>query len=371
VLDEQPSGAPQPLKIPRDRPTNRITVPRSTKSKRPIVGLEMEPGSVTAATVSVDGGGLYVASTATAPLPPNVIRDGEVADPETLTEALRALFRDNNLDRRVRIGVANQRIVVRVMDLPPVENPTELAAVVRFQADGELPMRLDEAVIDYQALGIVETPEGPRQRVVLVAARRQMIEEIVAVARAAGLRPQGIDLSAFAMVRALADQDEALTLFLSIGGLTNVAIAKGTDVVFTRVSGSGLEGMASVYSERRGVPIDEARELLARVGVEGPIEPGAEEEEGMARAALIDGIRRIAGDARASLDFHHTANPAGGSVERVIVTGPAVGIPGFLEALAQEIGLPIIAGSVAGAESEVDGARFAVAAGLAVSEVPA
>ena len=343
---------------------------RSSKHKRPIVGLDLEPGAVTAAAVTADGG-LTVTATATAPLAPNVIRDGEVADPEALTIALRDLFRENDLDRRVRIGVANQRIVVRMMDVPPVENAKELAAVVRFQAEGELPMRLDEAVIDYQSLGIVDTPQGPRQRVVLVAARRQMIEDLVSVVRAAGLRPEGIDLSAFAMVRALTDGADALTLYLSIGGLTNVAIARGSDVVFTRVSGSGLEGMAGIYSERRGVPIEEARELLLRVGVDGPIEPGAEEEEGMARAVLIEGIRRIAGEARASLDFYHTANAADDAVDHVVVTGAAAGIPGFLEALAQEVGLPITAGTVAGAAPHGDGSRFAVAAGLAVSEVPA
>jgi hypothetical protein len=91
----------------------------------------------------------------------------------------------------------------------------------------------------------------------------------------------------------------------------------------------------------------------------------------MARAVLVEGIRRIAGEARASLDFHHTAHPAGDSVERVVVTGVVVGIPGFIEALEQELGLPIVAGTVPGASSDVDGARYAVAAGLAISEVPA
>ena len=344
---------------------------RSSKQKRPVVGLDMEPGALTAAAVTVDGRGLCVTTTATAALPPNVIRDGEVADAEALADALRELFRDKSLDRRVRIGVANQRIVVRTLDVPPVTSEKELDAIVRFQAEGELPMRLDEAVIDYQTLGVVETPEGPRQRVVLVAARRQMIEELVAAVRAAGLRPEGIDLSAFAMVRALSDGADALTLYMSIGGLTNVAIARGDDVVFTRASGSGLEGMAAIFSERRGVPIDEARELLLRVGVDGPLEPGAEEEEGMARAVLVEGIRRIAGEARASLDFHHTAHPADTTVDRVVVTGAAACVPGFLEALAQELGLPISAGSVASSSHDVDGARFAVAAGLAVSEVPA
>ena len=137
---------------------------RSPKQKRPVVGLDIEPGAVAAAQVVVNGS-LSVAQTASAPLAPNVVRDGEVADIEALAEALKNLFRDHKLDRRVRIGVANQRIVVRTLDLPPVEEGKELEAVVRFHAQDELPMPLDEAVIDFHALGVVETEAGPKQRV--------------------------------------------------------------------------------------------------------------------------------------------------------------------------------------------------------------
>ena len=340
---------------------------RSSKTNRPVVGLDIEPGAVAAATVAVHDG-LAVTQVASAGLAPNVVRDGEVADAEALTASLKDLFAAHELGRRVRIGVANQRIVVRTFDLPPVEDPKELDALVRFHAQDELPMRLDEAVIDFHALGLVETPEGTRRRVVLVAARRAFVESVVGAVRAAGLRPEGIDLSAFAMVRALHTGDPAPTLFLAVGGLTNLAIAEGGDVLFTRVSGSGLEGMAGLLAERLGVPVDEARHRLLSIGLDGPIEPGDEEEAGMARAVLSEGVRRIAGEARASLDFHQTANADGAPVQQAVVTGPVVGVPGVVDALAEELGLPVVAGAVPGGADVAEGARFAVAAGLAVEE---
>lgn len=339
-----------------------------TKKNRTLVGLDIEPGGIAAVEVGLDGG-LSVARGASADLPPNVVRDGEVQDVEALADALRTLFADNDLDRRVRIGVANQRIVVRTLDLPPIEGRKELEAAVRFTAQDELPMPLDEAVIDFQSLGIHETEDGPRQRVLLVAARRQMIERVLLAARAAGLRPEGIDLAAFAMVRAVVAPGDEPTLYLAIGGLTNLAIATGTDVAFTRVSGSGLEGMASLLAERRAVPIDEARALLVNAGVDGEVEPGAEEETFAARAVLSDAIRRIAGEARASVDFHQASAEAHAPVTRAVVTGPVVAIPGFVDALATELGLPATAGAV---PSETgDGARYAIAAGLAVEELAA
>lgn len=345
-------------------------MPRSPKNKRSVVGLDIEPGSVAAVQVAPEGP-LSVATAASAPLPPNVVRDGEVADIEALAGALKDMFKEHKLERRVRVGVANQRIVVRTLDVPPVEDRAELEAAVRFLAQDELPMPLEDAVIDFHPLGIVETDNGPRQRVVLVAARRQMIEQVVAAIRAAGLKAEGIDLSAFAMVRALGDGNPAPTLFLSIGGLSNLAIAEEGTVTFTRVSGSGLEGMAGVLAERRQIPVEEARQMLVTVGVEGEIEPGNEEEAGMARSVLSEGVRRIAQEARASLHFHESASSASPAVERVVLTGAVVGIPGFVSALAEELGLPVTPGIVPGGLNEAHGARFAVAAGLAVEEVQA
>ena len=121
----------------------------------------------------------------------------------TLADVLRKMFAEHKLAKRVRIGVANQRIVMRTVDLPPLIDAKDLASAVRFQAQEHIPMPLDQAVLEHHSLGLVETADGPRTRVVLVAARRDMIDRLLEAARRAGLRPHGIDLSAFAMIRAL------------------------------------------------------------------------------------------------------------------------------------------------------------------------
>ncbi len=189
-------------------------------------------------------------------------------DEGVLAETLRELFKDGDLDRRVRLGVANQRTVLRTLDLPPVDDRKEIEAAVRFQAQDQVPMPLSNAVLDFHALGIVETPEGPRQRVVLVAAQRDMIQRLLAAVRDAGLRPEGIDLSAFALIRSLYRPDPehaGRVLYLNVDGLTNMAIAEGTLCRFTRVVGGGIEAMASQLAERRSIPLVEARALIAAV----------------------------------------------------------------------------------------------------------
>ena len=265
------------------------------RRSKTIVGLDIEPGSIAAVQVAT-ADGLTVERAAVADLDPHVVRDGEVADGEALTEALRAMWSQNSwLDRKVRIGVANARIVVRVMDLPPLEDAKDLEAAVQFQAKDELPMAIDQAVIDYQSVGLVETPAGMRHRVVLVAARRDMIERLLNAARAAGLRPEGVDLSAFAMVRALGVEDGPV-LYVSVGGLTNLAVAENGNCLFTRVSGGGLEAMAVDLAERQGLTLDHARAWLRHVGLDTPVDEvdGEAAIIADARSVLTDGARRVA-----------------------------------------------------------------------------
>jgi type IV pilus assembly protein PilM len=341
------------------------------RRSKTIVGLDIEPGSIAAVQVAT-AHRLTVERAAIAPIDPHVVRDGEVADGEALTEALRALWSQNSwLDRKVRIGVANARIVVRVMELPPVENAKDLASMVAFQAKDALPMPLDQAVIDFQSLGIVETAAGPRTRVVLVAARRDMIERLLGAARAAGLRPEGIDLSAFAMVRALGPTDSR-ALYVSVGGLTNLAVAENGNCIFTRVSGGGLEAMAIDLAERQGLTLEHSRAWLRHVGLAEPVADidGDAAIVAEAREVLSDGTRRVATDVRASLDFHHTQSTGGPSVERVLLTGPALAVPGFAEVLERELGLPVESRVLPGSE-ELEVAHLSIAAGLAVEETVA
>src|ERR1044071_3582037 len=196
------------------------------RAPKPVVGLDIEPSAVTAAQVSVNGS-ISIYRAAIVPLEAGIVRDGEVADVEGLADALRTLYRENKgLDKRVRIGIANAKIVVRTLELPPIADRKELETAVRFQAQDQIPMPLDAAVLDFEPLDVVETEQGPRQRVLIVAARRDMVERVMAAAKAAGLKPEGIDLSAFAMIRALhrpqaATETPEPVLYLSVGGLTN------------------------------------------------------------------------------------------------------------------------------------------------------
>jgi type IV pilus assembly protein PilM len=154
-------------------------------------------------------------------------------------------------------------------------------------------MPLNNAVLDFHPLGVVDTPAGARQRVVLVAAQKDMIERLLAAVRRAGLRPEGVDLSAFALIRALyrPDPEAKRVLYLNVDGLTNLAIAEGTICRFTRVVGGGMEAMSVAVAERRGVALAEARRLVGAIDLRNPPDraeatPAAEAEPAVELPAI-------------------------------------------------------------------------------------
>lgn len=336
-----------------------------------VVGLDLDPSHIAAAEVHVNGS-VTVKKGAIAALRPGVLRDGEASDPVALAAALRELFDANDLPRRVRLGIANQRIVVRSIDLPVIEDPKGLAAAVQLEAPDHIPMPMDEAVVDFQSLGVVQTPAGPRSRVVIVAVRREMVERLVSAVGEAGLELDGIDLAAFGMVRALAPAyTEHALLYVNVAGLTNVAVANGSGCLFTRAAPGGLDAVVHTLSERRGLTYEHASQWMQHVGLLTPLEDveGEPELVAAARAALEEGVHQLADTVRNSLNFYRMQDGAE-NVERALLTGSVLAIPGFADKLGEQLKLPVEPAFVVfdGDDDGVDPARMAVAAGLAIED---
>jgi type IV pilus assembly protein PilM len=343
---------------------------RKRAPKNHLVGLELDPGHLAAAEVHVNGT-LSLERGAVAHLKPGILRDGDVTDAAALADAIRALFEEHDLPRRVRLGIANQRIVVRSLDLPVTADEKELFASARALAPDHIPMPIDEAVLDMQSLGPVATPAGPRTRVVVVAVRREMVERITAAARQAGLTVEGIDLSAFGMLRALpAPEPGNAILYVNAAGLVNVAVANPAGCLFTRAAAGGLDAMASTLAERRGLTLEHARQWIQHVGLAAPLAEveGDPELVAAVRTVLEEGVHGMADTVRNSLNFYRMQESAE-QVEHGVVTGAAVAIPGFVEALAEHLRLPLEAAVVPTDDPEADAGRLTVAAGLAVEEI--
>ena len=384
----------------------------STTKNKGIVGLDVEAGSVAAAEVAVNGES-GVAKFGIAPLPPGVFREGEVSDPDALGNALKELFSEHKLSKTVRVGLASQRVAVRTLRLPAIEDHRELETAIRFQAQDHIPMPLEHAVFDWQVVRRSTGENGEAQiDVVAVAARRDMLGGLMRAMSRAGLRPVGIDLSAFGMIRALAgeshsqvepgdfvdapgygtpsyeeriageaqDQGAAADsapehlpakLFCSLGDVMNLAVARGGVCLFTRVSPFGVEGIAQKLAERRQLTLDHARQWLVHVGMEQPLAAleGEAETAAAAREALAEGAARLVDELRLSLEYY-AAQEGAMPIEGVVVCGPGTTIPGLTERLQRELGQRFEIGRPQALAhlDRAEAARLTLSFGLALEE---
>jgi type IV pilus assembly protein PilM len=297
-------------------------------SERGTVGLDIDGRYVAAA--QVDNG--RVTRGASLDLPVGLLRDGEVTDPQELGRHIKSFVADAGLPKSVRIGVANQQIVVRVIELPQIEDERQLDQAVRFQASEAIAMPLDEAVLDHQIAGRLAAPDGtPRMQIVVVAGRRRMVETLLEAVKAAGLKAEGVDLDAFALVRALGanvrgDGDGAV-VFCHLGGVTNLAIAVGSSCFFTRP-------LSTVWDDE-------------------------------------DAGSRLADEIRLSIDYYMT-QPQARPVGEVLLSGPGSAHAELLENVGTHLGIPVRVAVPLGdidasaLASDEDPHRYTVAAGLSL-----
>jgi type IV pilus assembly protein PilM len=357
-------------------PTLRL----SKKKASGVVGLDIEAGSI--AATEIGGDGAVIGASAIGQLDPGAFHEGEVLDADRLAGSLKDLFAEHKLGKRVRLGVGNQRVVVRTVRLPAIEDRGEMAAAVRFQAQEQMPMPLDQAVLEYQVVGGVPAEEGkaPQVDVIVVAARRDMVSSFLEPIRRAGLDPFGIDLSAFGMIRALAgegapaaeptgERPSAAVLYCSVGDVTNLAVARGRSCLFTRVSHAGLEATSGALASSLGLSLEHATQWLTHVGLELAPEQieGDPETVAQVRRALEEGVGDLLDELRLSLDYYG-AQDAALPVERIVLCGPGSAIPGLSARMEAGLGLPIAVARPAalGGFDDVAAARLTLSYGLAL-----
>ena len=238
-------------------------------SRSTVVGLDIQANTIVGAELAEHKP--QIKRAAISELPTGLVREGEILNKEELSAAIKVFFRDNKFSRRVRVGVANQRVVVRTLEVPALEDLEELDAAVRFKAADDLPFPLEDAVIDYQVTEHLNgNGDQSQARIILVAAPKEMVDLILAVVDGAGLKLEGIDLSAFALVRALYGTDasdaensnnesgvdddatdsedrespEEATGYCHFGAVTNLAVALGPTCLFARTMSYGIDSMA-------------------------------------------------------------------------------------------------------------------------------
>jgi type IV pilus assembly protein PilM len=305
---------------------------------RKVVGLDIGTTAVRAAELSLRRGQVVLERIGQAGLPEGAVVDGEVIDPAAVAVAIKDLWRRTRIgSRQVIIGVANQRVVVRLVDLPWME-PDELRKSLAFQAGDYLPIPVDQTELDYDVVGEHEAPGGQRLlRVLLVAAHKDMLAGHLQAVREAGLRPAGIDLNPIALLRSLAPVagfGEGAEALVDVGArVTNMVVHDNGVLRFVRILLMGGEDVTATLQRVLELDHDTAeRAKLAASAGEGA-DPDAGELVEQRLDVFVEEVR-------GSLDFYRSQQDAT-SLARVVVSGGGSLLGPLVERLQAAVGVPV------------------------------
>ena len=327
------------------------------------IGVDIDRGSIKAVQLQSTGAGYVLQHVGYHRLPPGVIVEGEVADQNLLAAEIREFWDSHSFKgRSVTFGVSNQKVVVRLLDFPHMR-PEDLQGAISFEAQDHIPMPLDEAVLDYVVLGPREE-RADLDRVLVVAAQREMISRYTTAVRAGGLRPEGVDVKALSLTRStLPDPffgEDGAVLLLDVGAeITNLVVADRGNPVLTRFVPVGLGDFVAAVVDLADLSEDEAERqaLDARVNLgDGRVEEETQEEEAEVEEereteefdpALAYDVRRglegaaqtLADEVQRSIE-HHRSQEAARDVSRVLISGEAALIPGLDVYLGDLLGVP-------------------------------
>ena len=308
------------------------------------IGLDIGSSAVRAVQVATGGRGpARLERVGEVVLPHGAIRDGEIVDPPAVTEALRTLWdRYKFSSRKVALGLANQQVVVRQVDLPYLPE-ADLRASLAFQAQEFIPIPVEQAILDFHVLENYETEDGARfSRILLVAAQRTMVETITDCVRAAKLIPVLVDLDAFSMLRSLAHTELLAQhqgeMLLDIGSaVTNIVVHDNGVPKFVRILLMGGDGITDTLTSALGMTHEQAEHVKATTGVAvGAAGPDHDE----AARLVTERANRFVEEIRGSLDYY-AAQLESIQVNRVVLSGGAAQLPNLTERLSSVLGLPV------------------------------
>jgi type IV pilus assembly protein PilM len=318
-----------------------------------VVGLRIGSSQLAAALVH-NNGSAELLQLARSPLERGIVASGEVRDSDALANALKRFFAAHKLPRQgVRLGVATNRIGVRVLEVVANDDPKLFANSVRFRAQEVVPIPLADAVLDHIPLG--KTADGESERVLIVFAHKELVDGYVTACNRAGLKLAGIDFDAFALLRALsgkpdpaadAQPKEAALVAVAIGHERTIfAVSEGSICDFARVLEWGGSALDQALARALDVPLDLAEQMKQTISLSGDADGGLNGVQlEAARMALRQELQLLARELVSSLQFYQSRADSL-AIGEVLLTGGGAQLEGLADELAKQLGVPVRRGN--------------------------
>lgn len=343
------------------------------------VGVDIGSSAVKAVCLRRGRGGWSLVAAGEAPLPDGCVQDGAVAEPALVSETVSQLLDSMKMRRAsVASALSGHAVIVKRLSLPAMSQ-AELTEAIPWEAEQYIPFDLADVQLDYQVVGgkadgADQGAEKSALDVLLVAARKDRIDDRAGVISQAGRRPVVIDVEAFALANAYQmnypERTDALTALVHVGRtVTVVCLLERGEPIFTRdISTGGQVHLDALLREFGPSGVDE---MAARRMLNGqyPADIGADQ---VARV-LRDASAQLVLEIRKTVDFYRATSPVD-RLSRLVLSGGAWEAVGLVDLLASEFGAPVdvfdpfrrITRPARSTGAESIGPSYAVAVGLAM-----
>jgi type IV pilus assembly protein PilM len=320
---------------------------------RTAIGLDIGTSGVRAAELAFGRGPATLQRFGQVAVSLGAVRDGEVVDPGLVADAIKHLWSSAKFSsKKVVLGVANQKVIVRQVDLPWMPED-ELRKTLALQVQDFIPIPVEQAILDFHPIEIVNGDNGVRShRVLLVAAARDMVMMAIEAVKRAGLTVQQVDLTPFAVLRSLGrvapvGVPTGAEALVDVGAkVTSIVVHQNGVPRFVRILLMGGDNITEAVSERLGVPFEHAVGVKQELGM-SPVRGDVSSDHPAARV-----IEASAGsfveEIRGSLDYY-LAQPASVPLQRVVISGGGARLTGLGQRLAAATRLPVEPGAATAA----------------------
>jgi type IV pilus assembly protein PilM len=304
-----------------------------------LIGLDITPSSIKLVELSAAGKGYRVECYAAEPTPPNSINERTIVDAPAVGEAIRrAVKRAGTTTKHVAIAISSDATILRKIPLERTRSPRELEAKVEASMGQVIPFQIEEVSYDFELLG--PSPSDPdMDEVLLVATRRENVDQRAQAVQNAGLIPEVVDVEQYAVenaCRLMAHQmpDGGVGRSVAIvdfgASTTTFSVLKDLSIVYTRDFPFGGQQLTEEIMRTYGLSLEEAGRAKKEGGLPGNYQP----------EVLDPFVDDMTQQVSRSLQFYLASAQGSDQPDQILVCGGCANIPGVADVIASKVGIP-------------------------------
>lgn len=315
-----------------------MRVPLLYKDK-PVFGFDIGSRTVKVVQIKRSGRKTRISGYGYADFPADIILEGIISDPKAMAEIVSKLLAKPlqgkiTADRAI-VSLPASKLFIRILQLPPM-SPEDLDQAVRFETEQYVPIPLSDLYLDYEVIASEGDQKEKHQDILMVAAPKAIVDSYIKLFDYLGLEIGLLETSMGSITRAMisANRPNSTTLVIDMGSIAADFTIYNKVIRLTGTVGVGGDHFTETLAKKLGITPDQANEIKYKFGI---AESGLKTK---VLEALTPQLQTVAAEAKKVIKFYEERSEGKDKVQNIILAGGSASMPGLLDFLYQQIGVP-------------------------------